>query len=357
MSARPRRITADLPGTGGALKLAPEDFLVEELPAYLPCGEGGHTYLFIEKRGLTTEEALQRLCRGLGVRRDDAGAAGMKDRQAITRQWVSLPAVDPDAALALSTSELRILEARRHGNKLRTGHLRGNRFTITVRGTRMQGEEARARAQEILDALVQRGMPNRYGAQRFGARGDNAGRGRALITDGEARTGGRRLGRGEKRLYISAFQSELFNAYLDARIDDGLLRQALPGDVLRRRDSGGLFVVSEAELAEAQGRLDGAQLDVTGPMFGPRMIAPQPGTPAATREDAILTDAGITIAQLGRLGGLAEGTRRPLTVAVEGPSVRLGEAADAIVVSFALPSGAYATVLLDEVVKPEGSSP
>src|SRR5690349_18985146 len=107
----------------------PETFVVEELPAYLPAGEGPHTFLWIEKRGLTTPEAVRRLARALRVPERDVGYAGMKDRHATTRQWVSVPAVDPAVALAAELgAELRVLEARRHGNKLKTGHLKGNRF-------------------------------------------------------------------------------------------------------------------------------------------------------------------------------------------------------------------------------------
>src|SRR5580658_1714062 len=97
-----RYLTHDLPGTGGSFKARPEDFVVEEIPAYLPAGTGEHTLLFIEKRNLTTREAVAALCRALRVREADAGVAGLKDRVALTRQWISLPQVDPQEAVGVA---------------------------------------------------------------------------------------------------------------------------------------------------------------------------------------------------------------------------------------------------------------
>ena len=129
----PSLLTADLPGTGGLIKETPEDFFVEELPLYLPCGEGEHLYLTVEKKGLTTFELLQRLAGALGVRERDFGYAGLKDARATTRQTVSVPGVSAEQALALTIPGVRILAAKRHRNKLRTGHLAGNRFAIRIR--------------------------------------------------------------------------------------------------------------------------------------------------------------------------------------------------------------------------------
>jgi tRNA pseudouridine13 synthase len=350
-----RLITRDLPGTGGLFKSTPDDFIVDELPAYAPSGTGAHTFLRIEKRGLTTAEAVARLCRALEVAQKDAGVAGQKDRQASTRQWVSLPDVDPARALAASVDGVRVLEAARHGNKLRTGHLAGNRFTLTLRGV---GEDAVARAQAILDRLVARGLPNYFGAQRFGARGDNAARGKALLapSDGARRP---RVSGSERRLLVSAYQSELFNRYLDARIDDGLLACALAGDVLKKTDTGGLFTVddSDAARADAQARLDARAVVVTGPMLGHKVMSPPPGTPSRAREDALLAAEGLDAAAFAVLGKLAEGTRRPLVVPIEAAEVRAGAEPATLLLEFMLPPGTYATVLLAEVVKPPAAAP
>jgi tRNA pseudouridine13 synthase len=347
-----RTLTAELVGTGGLIKAQPEDFIVEELPAYLPSGEGAHTFLLVEKRGLTTAEAVQRLARALAFRREDAGAAGQKDRQAVTRQWISVPNIDPARALAVTVDDVRVLEAKRHGNKLRTGHLVGNRFRITLRGTR----DGVTRARAIVEQLASSGMPNYFGAQRFGARGDNAARGRALLvppTDASETLRRPRLPGAERRLLVSAYQSELFNRYLDARCDDGLLTRALFGDVLKKSDTGGLFTVdADADaIAAAQTRLDTGAVVVTGPMFGHKMMAPPAGSPARAREDALLAAEGIDAAAFASMGKLAEGTRRPLLVPVAHAEVGPGPEPDAVLLVFTLPPGAYATVLLAEVMK------
>lgn len=224
------RITADLPGTGGAYKQTPSDFVVEEVPAYLPSGEGPHTFLWIEKEGVDTFEATQRLAAALGVPAREAGYAGMKDKHARTRQWISLPGVDPARALGLELPGLRVLEARRHGNKLKTGHLRGNRFSLALRGC-VPDAEPRARA--IAAALEDRGLPNFYGEQRFGHEGRNAEAGLAIVRGTQPLRDPRRA-----RLLVSALQSDLFNRWLGARLAAGTLRAVRAGEILEKVESG-----------------------------------------------------------------------------------------------------------------------
>jgi tRNA pseudouridine13 synthase len=345
-------VTANLPGTGGVLRATPEDFVVDEVPAYPPAGAGDHVFVRIEKRGLTTPAAIALLARALGVDARDVGAAGMKDRHAVTRQWLSLPPpVTPEQALAVTAPGLVVLEAVRHGHKLRTGHLHGNRFALRVRGV---GDAAVAadRARAILARLAAPpGAPNPYGAQRYGAGGDNAEAGLALVR-GDA-PGGRR-DRRRDRLLVSALQSALFDRWLAARITDGLYATALAGDVMHKRPvpggdgRGGMFDCTEPAVDQA--RLAAGEIVPTGPMFGPRMRAPAPGTPAAEREAAILAAAGITADDLRRAGPLAEGTRRDAAVVVSATQVGIADA-DAIDVCFTLPSGAYATTIMREVMK------
>jgi tRNA pseudouridine13 synthase len=353
----PMHLTEALPGTGGLFKLTPEDFLVEEVPAYLPCGEGEHTLLLIEKRALTTREAVSALCQALGAREADAGTAGLKDRQAVTRQWVSVPRVDPEAARGLRLSppggEITVLEAGRHRNKLRTGHLRGNRFVLTLRGT----VDGAARATAVLAALEESGVPNRYGPQRFGPGGRNVDEGRRLVR-GALRVSDRQ----RRRFLVSAYQAALFNRYLDARQADGLLRTVIGGDILQKRATGGLFYPASAEEeAAAQERLGRDEVAVTGPMFGGKMMAPPEGSAAAQREAAILAEEELGPEVFRALGDVAEGTRRPLLVPLllpgpgEPPAVAVHpEDPAAVVLRFALPPGSYASVVLEEVMKVGG---
>src|SRR5262245_15038907 len=157
-------------GNGGAPVLSftpsPDRFIVEELPAYPPTGEGGHTFLWIEKRGLTTFDAIARIAAALGVAARDIGYAGLKDKHATTRQWLSVPGLDPDRALALAQPDIRVLAAARHPHKLRLGHLRGNLFEVVLTGVASDGDVAALRAR--FEDLCARGVPNRFGDQRFG---------------------------------------------------------------------------------------------------------------------------------------------------------------------------------------------
>ena len=160
------------------LRSLPEDFCVDELPLYRPSGSGEHTFLHIEKRLRTTEDVAHLLARFAGARTRDVGFAGRKDRVALTTQWYSVPGLDPERAREFALPGVRVLDAIRHGHKLRTGHLSGNRFRIFVRGVDARQSEAAIRR---LEEIRRVGMPNRFGAQRFGRDGENAERGRRLL--------------------------------------------------------------------------------------------------------------------------------------------------------------------------------
>lgn len=334
-------LTAALPGIGGVLRASPEDFVVDEEPAYLPSGAGDHVFVRIEKRGLTTPQAVERIARALNVSARDIGVAGMKDRHAVTRQWLSLPPpVSPEAVTALALDDITVLEHARHPHKLRTGHVRANRFVLRVREV---GDAADAKAQAILDALAKPpGAPNWYGEQRFGREGDNAERGLAIVR-GERPPRDRKLA----RLLVSALQSKLFNDWLVARMADGLYARVVAGDLLHKK-GGGMFVCEDPSIDEP--RLAAGELCITGPMFGDRMRTPPEGSEAAEREQRILDAAGLTVSSFATVRAIAEGTRRDATIEVAAPQVRALEAG-VIEVAFGLPGGAYATAVMRELMK------
>jgi len=337
--------TGDLPGSGGALRRTPEDFRVDEVPAYLPSGAGPHLYVRIEKRGRTTRDVLAALARALGVPERDAGYAGLKDRDAVTTQWLSFPvARDPDRA-ALESAGLAVLEVSRHANKLRPGHVRGNVFSIAVRG----GDAARAGA--CAAALAERGLPNFFGPQRFGVEGRNAAVGRALLL-GEQTAEARRAARDRflRRLSISAYQSLLFNRWLAERMRDGLFAAALAGDVMKKLDTGGLFTCQDPG---ADGpRVARFEISPAGPMFGHKLL-PAAGE-ALAREERIIAGDGVGLADFARGGGEAEGTRRAARLRVEPAIAPLDDGYRA---RFELPKGSYATVVMRELMKSEGELP
>jgi len=320
---------------------SPETFLVEEIPAYLPSGAGEHTFVWIEKRMTTTPDAVAALARRLGIDAREVGYAGMKDRHATTRQWLSLGRVAPETALAAGDDLVRVLRALRHGNKLRTGHLRGNRFEVVV--TDLYDPADGARLCEALGRLAREGLPNRYGDQRFGAAGDNARRGLAVIR-GQARERDHR----RRKLWLSAAQSAVFNGVLSLRAAAGLLRQVVPGDVLQKTATGGMFATEDP--ATDQARVDAGEVVITGPMPGGRTREPAEGTRARALEDEALAALGASRAEFASVRRDLPGTRRPLLV-----PVTLGAPAGAPVdgdprairLAFELPAGTYATVLIE----------
>jgi tRNA pseudouridine13 synthase len=316
----------------------PDTFFVEELPAYLPAGEGPHTFLWIEKRGLTTLEAIARLARALGVQDRDVGYAGMKDRNATTRQWLSLPAVDPALAAAVEMDGLRVLEARRHRNKLRVGHLRGNSFEVVL-GEVVAGDSLRAQ----LLHLAAHGLPNRYGRQRFGSAGDNVQVGIEILRGIRRERDARR-----RKLLLSAVQSAAFNRVLDLRAASGGLTLVRLGDVLQKTDSGGSFVCEEPERDQA--RVDAGEIVPTAPLPGSRGMEPPAATPARALEEQALVDLGLAPAEFARAGRDLPGARRPVVTPVTLGDPPLQEESDGpgtVRLRFSLPAGSYATVLLE----------
>jgi len=334
--------TPELPGVAALFKAVPEDFRVDEIPAYLPFGEGSHLFLLVEKRGKNTREVAAAIAKALGVRERDTGIAGQKDRHAVTTQWLSVEGVDPSRAIGLSGDGFRILEAKLHRNKLRLGHLRGNRFQIRLRGVDEPGVE---QVRTIAAALEVRGMPNYYGPQRFGRRGDNAEVGR-LILQGSDDPRVRRAQRDPRmrRFLVSAFQSEVFNRVLAARLEDRSWDDPRPGDVIEKLASGGLFVCSEP--AVDRERVQRFECSITGPLPGSRIDPAVQGEPAAL-EAHLLAEAGVTAEQL-RGSADARGARRALRLPIH---LEIDVDHEGLLLRFELPPGAYATAVLRELTK------
>lgn len=336
--ARPMKlITADLPGLGGTIKVEPTDFVVEEMPLYAPCGEGHHVYVTLTREGQTTrtlQEGLQRL---FGLREVDIGCAGLKDKQARATQTFSLLTnVAPDEVRRRIEGELSVTvdDVARHINKLKRGHLLGNRFRILVTGA--AGDPA-----PIAAALRERGCPNYYGPQRFGFRGDNAQRGLEALRGRGPRK------RWEHKFLLSALQADLFNRWLDARIERGWYDRLLAGDVAKKRDTGGLFTVEGDESA----RFERREIDYTGPIYGHEMMAAT-GEPGAL-EAEVLAAAEIDDAQMKR--AKLNGSRRPSRIWLG--DLLIEPAAAGLWFSFSLPKGSYATTVLREFTKTDVALP
>ena len=397
-------LTADLPGIGGVIKRYDEDFLVEEIPLYPPCGEGTHIYLFLEKRGLTTHAAIRELAGKLRRNPRDFGYAGLKDAHGVTRQMISIEHATPEDTASLSFSRICILSVDRHTNKIKLGHLSGNRFDLRVRDTIQAPLEA---GRAIVDRLASRGVPNYFGSQRFGTRGDNAEIGRAVLCedygraiafmlgkptevdrgaarkarelfdtgdiagaarawsgkfpqtaricrafeefDGDAAKTWRSVDRSMRTLYLSAVQSDLFNRVVAKRLES--LDKVMVGDVAWKHRNGACFGVEDA--AAEQPRCDVFEISPSGPLYGRKMKAAC-GVPGEI-ETAILDASGLTMERLRPWSGKGlSGARRPLRVPLGDPEVGFAEDEQGSFfrVSFQLPPGSYATAVTRELCKP-----
>lgn len=328
----------DLPPVGGRVGPDPEDFLVDEVPAYAASGKGEHQYLRVQKRLLTTPELLRRVARACGVQERDIGYAGLKDKYAVTTQWLSVCTKTPLTPTLDLGPGAAVLEVGRHDNKLRTGHLIGNRFTITLVGVH---EQALERAQAIAAQLRREGLPNYFGAQRFGHGGRN-------LTDAISwlARGGRSRNRFEQKLFPSVVQAEVFNRYLSARLALGA-QQLIEGEVVRLEGAGATFRVDD--VATEQPRFAARDLHLTGPMPGPK-LRPAAST-ALALEQRISADLGLDESLLEALGRHAPGTRRDLFAPLEDLSVEAvtDRAAPALRLAFTLPAGGYATEVLRQL--------
>lgn len=328
----------ELAPVGGRVGPEPEDFLVEEVPAYAASGKGEHQYVLARKRLLTTPELAKRLARAVGLNERDVGYAGLKDKYAVTTQWLSL------CSKVAITKELdlgpgvEIVAVTRHDNKLRTGHLLGNRFTITLLGV---DENALHKANAIAERLRSDGLPNYFGAQRFGHGGRN-------LTDALSwlARGGRGRNRFEQKLFPSVMQAELFNRYLSARLALGP-RRLLAGEVVRLDGAGAMFRVDD--VAAEQPRLDQRDVHLTGPMIGPKMRPA--GADALELERRLSAELGLNEQMLGALGREAPGTRRDLFAPLGDLAIAevSGRSEPALRLSFTLPAGGYATEVLRQL--------
>jgi tRNA pseudouridine13 synthase len=389
-------LTADQPGIGGRIKVEPEDFFVEEIPLYLPSGQGQHVYIQIEKQGISTYAAIRNIANALNISPNVIGYAGLKDARAVTRQVFSIYNANVAEVEALNLVNIKVLSVSRHTNKLKIGHLAGNRFVIKVRHVT---HDALATAEAILARLLEKGVPNFFGEQRFGSRSNTDRLGEllirtnaeefvaeylgrpqlhevahiqvarqlvdekrwiealaqwpqnlpderrvlaAVVEEGDYAAAFRALDKKLKSFFVSAFQSHLFNQLLIERLDR--LDRLEDGDVAFIHGKGAAFVVEDA--AAEQPRVDSFEISPSGPLFGPKMLQAK-GEPGR-REEALLAKCSLALADFKLPGLKMRGARRPYRFKLNHPKVWWD---DGLLVSFELQPGSYATTVMAEIMK------
>jgi tRNA pseudouridine13 synthase len=396
-------LTTDFPGIGGTIKNRAEDFFVQEIPLYEPSGTGEHVYAEIQKANLTTFDAVNRVADALGVSSRAIGFAGLKDAKAVSRQVLSIVGTTEQAVMDLRVPDVTINWAIRHENKLRLGHLAGNRFAIKIRDVNPTDV---VKLRPVLDEIRRRGMPNFFGEQRFGRRNDNDRLGAALIRgdnkellhlllgspdpaiDDEDALDARRafdasdfakamrlfprrsgmerrvlarfardrrpgaavrmIDEKIRRLWVSALQSKMFNDVLARRVDS--LDRLVDGDLAYKHENGACFLVESA--TTEQPRADAFEISPTGPLVGYRMTMPQGESQRIEQE--VLSASGLTAEAFRQAGKhKVKGARRPLRVQPNDVQLEGGvdEHGAHVTVAFSLPAGSFATVLLGELMK------
>lgn len=323
------------PAGRAQLRSAPEDFLVQEWLGWEADGAGDHLLLKVRKRGANTVWVAKQLARLAKIDPRDVGFAGLKDRDAVAEQSFTLPARSAigEAWMGVAGEGFEVVAAARHRRKLKRGALKGNDFTITLRG--FSGDAAALEAR--LRAIAAAGAPNYFGPQRFGRDGSNLRAALAWFSDGVAP-----VDRWQRGFALSAARAAIFNAVVARRVGDGTWNRLLPGEIVNLDGSGSVFVaeVPDATLEERCGRLD---IHPTGPMWGGR----QPPPATAALEAEVVARHDVLAQGLSKAG--LEYERRALRIRVD----RLEWAIDGDVVQlrFRLHRGAFATAVLHELIE------
>ena len=318
----------------GRIRCVPEDFIVEEIPAFEASGEGEHLLLSIRKRGMNTVFCAERIARWAGVDIREVSFAGMKDRHALTTQRFSvrLPKkTAPDVAL-LGNDECQVLEAVWHSRKLARGALAGNRFTLALR--ELAG--GRELAEIALQAISAQGVPNYFGEQRFGAEQANVGKALGMFE-------GRRVDRAKRSIYLSAARSHLFNQVLAWRVEHGTWNAPMPGEVWMLEGTKSIFG-PEPLTDDIRKRCAALDIHPTGPMWGAGSLRSQ--------DEVQILESQLVLEQPELCRGLENADlhqeRRALRLVPKNLQWRF-KSDDVLELRFELPPGAYATCVLAEL--------
>ena len=302
------------PPAEALLKLSPEDFCVDEELGFEPCGEGEHVYLHLRKRGDNTAWLARQIARLANVESRDVGFCGLKDRNAVTRQWFSiyLPKAEEPDWYRLASDSVSVLQVTRHRQKLRRGTHSANRFKICLR--QILGVDG-ADLQQRLARVAEQGVPNYFGPQRFGIDGNNLREAERLLVEG-----GKIRNRQQRGLILSAARAYLFNLVLDSRVRDGSWLLSIEGEPL----------------------IDGLP---SGPLWGRGRLA---GSLSSVElEEAVLRPWHAWCEGLEHVG-LQQERRRLLC---RPQDFRAQLQSDGLQVEFRLPPGGFATTVLREICR------
>ncbi len=333
---------------------SPRDFVVDEIPLYEFSGEGEHLVYHVRKKNLTTWQMLDLIAKHLNIRSRDIGYAGLKDKNAQTKQYISIHKQYEEKMESFDKEGIKILSKTYHNNKIKMGHLRGNRFFIRLK--KVNPTDAQ-KITQVLGNIKEYGMPNYFGFQRFGIEKNNYKLGEEILFNGRKERNAKL-----KKMYINAYQSHLFNLWLSSRLEKSKLISSfdpkeiidllnmpeeiltnikkqkhpfklLEGDVMMHYPNGRLFHYDMSE--EEAERFTCKNVSPTGLLAGER--AKRAVGMAHTIEKEFDFEAKI------------DGARRYAWIFPEDVEGKYREDEAWYELHFTLPKGSYATVLVEEI--------
>jgi len=324
------------PSATALIRRQPEDFRVTEQLSFPLDGEGQHVFLFIQKSNLNTDQVSAALAKFANVKQVAVGYAGLKDRQAVTRQWFSVDLAgkpEPDWS-SLESDDLKVLEVTRHGRKLKRGAIAANHFELVLAEFEGEREEMEQRLQKIKLS----GVPNYFGEQRFGRNEANLRQAEKMMTNDKLR-----IKRHQRSLYLSAARSFLFNMVLSQRVADQTWNSALAGDVFMLDGSHSIFVPEEID-DDIKRRVADGDIHPTGPLWGVGELMTQHSVLQLERQ---VLEAYPQWRELLEKAGMKQ-ERRALRLPVNAMESDWRD--KDVVLKFGLPAGSYATVVLRELI-------
>ncbi|PLW82300.1 tRNA pseudouridine(13) synthase TruD [Kineobactrum sediminis] len=334
------RVSPVLPARG-VLRSVPEDFVVREQLGFEPEGEGEHVFLHLQKRGLNTQDLLQRVSGVSGIHLRDIGYSGLKDRNAVTSQWVSVRMAgreEPDWQRLASQGDIDVLACARHTRKLKRGVHRSNHFELRLR--KLEGDLAAL--EQRLQLLRQHGVPNYFGEQRFGRGGSTLVQARQWQQrDG----GGRKLSHNQRSLLLSALRGQLFNTVLAQRVREGTWDRILAGDVCMLQGSRSLFSCTSVD-ADIEARAASGDIHPGLPLWGRgRVLQAEP----QLAQQAMALAEETSVCRFLESAGLALAYRSARLL----PDDFNWQFCDdgSLLISFSLAPGSYATAVLAELIE------
>ncbi len=331
----------DKPQSSGLLKANPEDFLVVEDLGFEPDGEGEHILVRILKNGCNTRFVADALAKFLKIHAREVSFAGQKDKHAVTEQWLCarVPGKEMPDLTQFQLEGCQVLEYARHKRKLRLGALKGNQFTLVLREVKGRDEvEAR------LQAIVDRGVPNYFGSQRFGIGGSNL---QGALRWAES--GAPVRDRNKRSFWLSAARSALFNQVVSERLKKPDFNQVVDGDALQLSGRGSWFVASVEEQATLQARVDARELMITAALPGSGDWGTQ--RDALAFEHTVLAEETALQSLLER--EKVEAARRAMLLYPQQMSWNWWDDVT-VELRFWLPAGSFATSVVRELINTTG---